>query len=370
MKGRIVVKVGTNVLTRPNKRLDYNRIMDLVEQISTLHEEKYQVVFVSSGAAGAGREYFQFENEKDPIIRKQMLASIGQGRLFQVYADFFREHTVIPSLALISRKDFHSKTSFKNMKSTLEGLLQNNIVPIINENDVVSHRESTFGDNDQLAALTAAMLQADLLVILSDIPGFYTADPKKDKKAKLIPKVEKISQELISLCEDSLSDGGTGGMYSKVKAAELASSHGIATVVTSGKEENSLLKAVREGGIGTYFVAQRKKQLSVRGKWMVTGANLKGVITIDDGAQKAVQHKKKGQNHMEKDMKNSLLAVGVIDVEGEFKKKDVILIQNSNKIRIAVGMTNYSSKEIKEMIETKEKSKGKIVIHQNHLYTL
>ncbi len=358
MRKRIVVKVGTHVLARPNGRLNYNRISDLVDQIQQIRKT-HQVILVSSGAIGAGKEFYQFTQETDPLKKRQMLAAIGQGRLFQVYTDFFREHSVITAQALITFDDFRRKESYDNIKNALEGLLDNGVMPIINENDVVSFSESSFGDNDQLAALTASMLSADLMVLLSDIVGFFTADPKKDSDAKLINAVEKISPDLLALCEDSLSDGGTGGMLSKLRAAETASDHGIPTIVCSGKEKDGLLKAVFEKTSGTLFKPiHEKKQLSIRGKWMTTAAKIRGVVTIDRGAEKALKNKK------------SLLVVGVESVQGNFAKKDVVLIKNTGKNRIGTGLVNYASEEIRKMVKSKEKPKGVVVIHKNHLYTL
>ncbi|MDH5560947.1 MAG: glutamate 5-kinase [Deltaproteobacteria bacterium] len=357
MKKRILIKIGTKVLTRENQRLNYNRITDLIDQIIQLKKD-YQVILVSSGAAGAGKEFFQFDDEKDPLIKKQMLASVGQGRLFQVYSDFFREQSVFTAQALISRSDFHSETAFENIKITLEGLLRHGIIPIINENDVTSFQESSFGDNDQLAALTATMMHVDLLVIISDIQGFFTANPKKDPQAKLIEKVESISEELLALCEDSMSSDGTGGMYSKLKAAEFAAKNGISTIVASGKEENCLLKAARGEKIGTLFPGALKKNRRSKENWMIAGANIKGTLTIDEGAQKALDNNK------------SLLAVGVLSVSGSFHQKDVVLIQNQDQIRVGVGLTNFHSHEIDQMIKDDKKPHGIIVIHKNHLYTL
>jgi len=358
MKKRILVKVGTQVLGRPNGRLNYNRISDLVDQIVTIRKD-YQVILVSSGATRAGREFCKFKEEKDPLIKRQMLASIGQGRLFQVYSDFFREHSVVTAQALLTSGNFRWKDSFQNMRNTLEGLLNHGVQPIINENDVTSYRESSFGDNDQLAALTATMMRVDLLVILSDIVGFFTADPKKDKTAKLIQRVDQITPELLTLCENSLSEGGTGGMLSKLKAAELATQHGIPTVVCSGTEEAGLMKTVYQSTSGTYFsAAKKRKPLGLRGSWMNTGASVKGVITIDKGAAQALENNK------------SLLIVGVTAVEGKFNKKDVVLIQTEQKIRIGTGIVNHESQLLKKMMKQTSKPKGVIVIHKNHLYAL
>lgn len=355
-KKRIVIKVGTNVLTRANKRLDYNRIYDLVCQIAGAHKDN-ELVLVSSGAAGAGREFFQFEEEKDPLIRKQMLASIGQGRLYQVYADFFREHAILTAQALLTKADFHSEIAYNNIKTTLEGLIRNNIIPVINENDVVSFQASTFGDNDQLAALTAALLGADLLIILSDIEGLFTADPKKDESAKLISEVEEVTGKLLSMCENTISVGGTGGMYSKVKAAEIATKHGIATVVTSGKQKNTLSTALSGKKTGTLFKASKKKKFSTKGAWMNTAAEIRGTISVDQGARQALEDHK------------SLLAVGITSVTGEFEKGDVILVQDPEKIRVGAGITKYSSKEINEFLAN-GRSKNKTVVHCDYLYLL
>jgi glutamate 5-kinase len=358
MKKRILVKVGTHVLGRENGRLNYNRISDLVDQIITILKD-YQVILVSSGATRAGREFCDFPEEKDPLIKRQMLASIGQGRLFQVYSDFFREHSVITAQALLTSGNFRWKESFRNMKSTLEGLLNQQVQPIINENDVTSYKESSFGDNDQLAALTATMMKVDRLVILSDIVGFFTADPKKDKTAQLIRQVDRITPELLTLCEDSLSEGGTGGMLSKLKAAELATHHGIPTIVCSGTEKDCLLNAVFNETTGTYFSASpNRKPLSLRGTWMNSGADVKGVITIDQGAAKALSNNR------------SLLIVGVTAIEGKFNQKDIVLVQNEEKIRIGTGIVNHNSQYLKRITKQKSRPKGVIVIHKNHLYAL
>jgi glutamate 5-kinase len=357
-KKRILVKVGTHVLGRENGRLNYNRISDLVDQIVAIRQE-HQVLLVSSGATRAGSEFCRFPEERDPLIKRQMLAAIGQGRLFQVYSDFFREHSVITAQALLTSGNFRRKESFQNMKTTLEGLLNQQVQPIINENDVTSYKESSFGDNDQLAALTAAMMKVDLLVILSDIVGFFTADPKKDKTARLIRRVDRITPELSTLCEDSLSEGGTGGMLSKLKAAELATHHGIPTIVCSGTEKNCLLNAVFDETSGTFFAASpNRKPLGLRATWMNSGAEVKGVLTIDQGAEQAL------------DSNKSLLVVGVTAIEGKFTQKDVVLIQNEERIRIGTGIVNHDSQYLKRIIKQKTKPKGVIVIHKNHLYPL
>lgn len=354
-KLRILVKVGTNVLTRDDGRLDYNRISDLVLQLAELRQEA-EVILVSSGACGAGQEFNDFAKEKDPVIKKQMLASIGQGRLFQVYADFFKEQGVIPAQALITRYDFKHPLAYQNILSTLEGLLRNDILPIINENDVVSFEETTFSDNDQLAALTAAMLQVDLMVVLSVIQGFYTGDPAQDPNAKMIEEVTEISDELVEYCQDSLSSGGTGGMLSKLKAADLAMRQGIKTIVTSGKEPGNLLKAARGEKIGTLFLPQTKKAPGPKGGWMLHHAETMGTLVVDQGAEEALRNDK------------SLLAVGVKEIEGQFDKRDVLMIRNQAGIRLGVGLASHDSQTTAELIQTKPQ--GAVLVHKNHLYLL
>lgn len=355
---RIVIKVGTNVLTRQNQRLDFNLISDLVEQISVLKQrDGHEILLVSSGAVGAGREKFDFQLEKDPLIKKQVLASIGQGRLFQVYSDFFIEQGIITAQALLTRSDFQSKISYRNIKSAFDGLLSSGIVPIINENDVVSVQATGFGDNDQLAALAAALMEVDLLIILTDIYGLYTADPKKDKEAKLIEKVEQITPELETFCGSTLSSGGTGGMYSKLKAAQIATEHGIPTVVTCGKEEACLLKVMEGKAKATEFLARKKKKLNTRGTWMNTGAHITGSLSIDSGAVSALLNNK------------SLLAVGVHSMEGDFQKGDVLLIKDLNGIRIGAGLAKLDSESLQTLIQ-EQNTRGVIVVHKNNLYTL
>jgi len=350
---RIVVKVGTNVLTRADGRLDYNQIADLVLQICELRKEA-EVILVSSGATGAGREFNSFESERDPVIRKQMLASIGQGRLFQIYADFFKENSVLPAQALITRFDFRHQDAYQNIKSTLEGLLRNDILPIINENDVVSFEETTFSDNDQLAALTAAMLQADMLVILSVIDGFYTGDPLQDPDATLIKQVDEISPDLWKYCQDSMSQGGTGGMFSKLTAAETATRNGIQTIVTNGRLPDSLLKAAHGEPIGTLFEAQEAKPHRSKGDWMLHHAPTMGKIQIDAGAESALKADK------------SLLIVGVGKIIGEFLKGDVLLIESSEGIRIGVGLASQDSSSLIPLLD--QRPQGLVVVHKNHLF--
>jgi glutamate 5-kinase len=255
----LLLKVGTNLLTKPDLKLNYKAISSIIRQIAILHK-KYAILFVSSGAVGAGRELL---NPKiaDPVVKKQVLASVGQGRLLQIYTELFQKRNIITAQALLTKKDFQNKESYYSTKEILTQLLRQNIIPIINENDVTSSVENTFGDNDQLAALTAALMEASMVIILTDTLGLYQQDPKKNEQAELIKRVENIDEKILSFAKHSLSKGGTGGMYSKVKSAQITTSHGIPTILCSGKEQDALLKAVSQENYGTYFKALRKKKI-------------------------------------------------------------------------------------------------------------
>lgn len=352
-KDTLLIKVGTNLLTKSDLKLNYKAIKSIIQQIAVLHK-KYAILFVSSGAVGAGRELLN-PNIPDPIVKKQMLASIGQGRLLQIYTNLFQKKNIITAQALLTKKDFQNKESYFSTKEILSQLLRQNIIPIINENDVTSSTENTFGDNDQLASLTAALMEVSKVIILTDTLGLYQQDPKKNKQAKLIQRVENIDEKILSFATHSISRGGTGGMYSKLKAAQITTSHGIPTILCGGKEKNALLKAINQENYGTYFVAHKKKKLSMNGKWIQTVAKISGKIFIDNGAVVALQQK------------NSLLAVGIKKIEGIFEEKAIVSILDEKNIRIAVGVVRENSQNLTKILKSETK-KRKMIIHRDYLF--
>ena len=356
MKPILLVKIGTRLLTKSNQKLDYKCIQNIIHQIAKLHKE-FSIILVSSGAVGAGREFI-LPDIKDPITQKQVLASLGQVRLLQIYFNFFQKKKILIAQALITKEDFQKKESYFNMKEIFFQLLKKNIIPIINENDVTSSFENTFGDNDQLAALTAALMQTEKMILLSDIDGLFTDDPKKNNQAKPITEIENIDATILQYAKRSLSDGGTGGMYSKLQAAQITTGHGIATVLCNGKNKNALLKAVYlEKDYGTLFLPKKKKKLSFYGKWIKTVAQIEGKIFIDSGAVDALKQGK------------SLLAVGIISVEGSFKNKSIVLILSDTGIRVAVGVSRESGAKLKQILASSEK-KGNTIVHCDYLYLL
>ena len=348
----VLVKIGTNVLTRDNGHMDINLIVDTVDQIARLND-KYKFILVSSGAVGAGKSIVGLEDEKDPVVRKQMLASIGQGKLFSLYSHVFSEKGLIAAQVLYTRKDFKNPQSYIGIRTTLVNLIRNNIIPIINENDAVSSDESTFGDNDLLAALTASMISVEKMIILSDILGLHTSDPKIDETAKLISEVSEITPELKQSCGNSLSRGGSGGMLSKLMAAEITMSHGIPTILTQGKQDGILLKILSGQSFkGTSFLPGTKKRIRFKSTWMKNIAEVKTIVTIDSGAEKALRANK------------SLLSVGIQNISGETHKGDVVLVKNQDSINVAVGLiTDTGNAE-------NSAAKNGVFIHKNNLYLL
>ncbi|MGK5093294.1 glutamate 5-kinase [Deltaproteobacteria bacterium TL4] len=368
-KTRIVIKVGTNVLQRPNGKLDYNVISELGDQLAAIHEKGFQVVLVSSGAVGAGKELVHFEKEKRSLLRKQMTAAVGQVRLMQIYSDFFLEHRILIAQILLTRADFGNRVSYLNVRNTLEGLLSAQVLPIINENDVVATEEleSKFGDNDLLAVYVAALIGADRLFFLTTARGFLKLDENGGGET-LIPVVETYHEDLLQLCHSNLSKGGTGGMLSKVKAAGMAMSFGIHAHILYGKEQNAVLRVLENEKIGTHFLASGKKIKNYQ-KWLAAGALSKGKIVIDPGAEQALRNKK------------SLLAKGIVTVEGHFEVKDLVGLFNQTGEKIGVGQVRLSEKELKQQLQVMrdlEKSNSsenknehsfvKVVIHCDHLF--
>ena len=348
-KKRIVIKVGTNVLQSRKGKLDYNLIRDLAEQISSLLNENYEILFVTSGAISAGQELRSFADEgsypidqkipweKDMILREQMMAAVGQVRLMQIYSNFFLEHQIVIAQVLVTRSDFGNRSAYLNIRNTLEGLLKMRVLPIINENDVVATEELApqFGDNDQLAVFVSALISADALFYLTNTPGLLQG-------SDLIETVKEVNDEILSYCDTTIAPGAKGGMLSKVKAAGMAMSFGIDTYILSGKSYNAVSQILAGECIGTHFVAQDQKAKSYR-KWLAMGVMGNGRLTIDAGAEIALQNKK------------SLLAAGITEVSGNFQIKDLVSIYNQSDVKIAVGRINLSSEKLKQQIHENQK---------------
>jgi len=335
---RIVVKLGTRLLTGGSKQhLDIEVMSNLTRQISALHRQGVELVIVSSGAVAAGRHKLGIEGAVKGIPYKQVLASVGQSRLMNTYEKLFDEHHITVAQALLTKSDIADRAGYLNARNTLLALMELGVICIVNENDVVSAdeiKENKFGENDILSAMVANLIDADLLMILGDTGALYTADPKTDPEAKLIPLVKKIDASIKKLCADTAGGGGTGGMITKVEAAKLATSSGVRVIFAAGKEPEIILKLASGGTQGTHFLPTITHMESRR-RWMVSGLCTKGKITVDSGAASAL----KNQNR-------SLLAAGIKNADGKFGRGDIVAIYDADGIQIGCGIVNYSSNDI------------------------
>jgi glutamate 5-kinase len=367
---RIIVKLGTRLMTGGSKQhLDMEIMSNITRQIAELHQQGIQVVIVSSGAVAAGRHKLGIEGAVKGIPYKQVLASVGQGRLMNTYEQLFDAHHITVAQALLTKSDIAERAGYLNARNTLIALMELGVICIVNENDVVSAdeiKENKFGENDILSAMVANLIDADMLMILSDTGGLFTADPKIDPSAHLIPTVGKIDASIKRLCTDSLSGGGTGGMITKVEAARLATSTGVRVVIAAGKEPGIILKLAAGEARGTQFLPTITHMESRR-RWMVSGLCTKGKLNVDSGAANAL----KKQNR-------SLLAAGIKNAEGKFGRGDIVAIFDTEGAQIGCGIVNYSSSDINLIKGTQSaniaglvnKDYGPEVIHRNNLALL
>ena len=365
---RVVVKAGTSLLTRGADRLNLEVMATLVGQIALLHARGSEVALVTSGAVSAGRHVLAAPREGRDLPLRQVLAAVGQGHLMQVYEQFFRWHDITVAQALLSRRDLSDRLSYLNVRNTLMALLERRAVPIINENDVVAVDElaEVFGDNDTLSALVANLVDADLLVLLGEVEGLYTADPNLDPKARLIPTVERLTEEIEATGGPSWGDKGRGGMATKLEAARVATASGVDVVIASGLESDILTRLADGESIGTLFPATGTKMES-RKRWMLSGLSTRGEIVVDDGAANALRG-----------LAGSLLPAGVTDVVGSFERGEIVSISDPKGGQVACGIANYSSDDVAKIKgvhsdrieEILEQKFGDEIVHRSNMVTL
>ncbi|MDM8526604.1 glutamate 5-kinase [Anaerolineales bacterium HSG24] len=331
---RIVIKVGTNVLRGGTEGIHRPRLIDLARQIARLSELGHEPVLVSSGAVFAGQELLGVmpPKRKKDIPHRQMLAAVGQGRLLALYQQIFELYSLKVAQALLTRGDLANRNRYLNARNSLLLLLQHRVVPIINENDVVAVDEIKFGDNDNLSALVANLINADLLVILTDQKGLFTADPRRDDSAKLIPEVKTIDDTILAMAGD-VGHVGTGGMTTKLEAAQLATRSGTDVVIAPGSEPDVVLRVVEGQAIGTRFPTQLS-HVESRKRWILT-ERVQGTIIIDAGAAKALVESGK-----------SLLAVGVVEVKRDFPRGATVSVLNTAGQELGRGVANYKSADL------------------------
>ena len=333
---RIVVKIGTTTLTDETGKLNTERIDEIARELTKLRKEGREVVFVTSAAISAGVERMGLSGRPATIPEKQAVAAVGQGILMQVYEKAFASYNQMVGQILLTREDTVKRDRYTNIRNIFNALFAHKIIPIINENDAVAVDEIKIGDNDTLSAQVASIIDADILIILSDIEGLYTSNPSKDKNAKLLYEVPHITENVEKAAGGAGSKHGTGGMLTKIQAAKIVVSSGIAMVIASGKEKNVFERILDGESIGTLFLS-RKDRLQFRKRWLAFGARVKGNLHVDAGCVNALE---KG---------SSLLPAGIISIEGEFKSGATLSIFDPAGREIARGLSNYSSNEMNKI---------------------
>ncbi|MDP6455283.1 MAG: glutamate 5-kinase [SAR202 cluster bacterium] len=367
---RIVVKAGTTLLTGSTDRLDLEMMSSLVGQVARLQFAGRQMMIVSSGAVAVGRKILKGQQQGRDVPVRQVLAAVGQGRLLQAYEQLFDWHGIPVAQALLTRRDLSDRHGYLNIRNTLLGLLDAGVIPIINENDVVAVDElsggEVFGDNDTLSAMVANIVDADLLVMLGEVEGLYTRDPHLDPDAKLIPKVERLNDEVGAMGGPSWSDMGRGGMATKLDAAKLATASGVDTVIAGGRTSNAIVRLADGETLGTHFPATTTRVES-RKRWMLSHMDESDTIVVDQGAVRAlVSHNR------------SLLPPGVVETLGEFRRGDIVSIVGPDREQIACGITNYDSQEIDKISQMRSTAindtlghhYGDEVVHRDNMVIL
>ncbi len=331
---RVVVKVGSRVLTVEGGGLDHGAITRLCDEMAGLRKQGIEVILVSSGAVAAGRDALRSADTTLTIPQKQAAAAVGQPLLMQAYQQACTRHGLVTAQILLTAEDLANRNRFLNARTTLEALLTAGALPVINENDSVAVAEIKFGDNDNLSALVTSLAEADLLLILTDIEGLYSANPTSDPDAQLIPLVRSITREIERMAGGSASNVGTGGMATKVTAAKKAARFGVPTILAPGKQPGVITAAVSGQEIGTLFLPA-KDGLNRRKHWIAYTLRPAGKILVDAGAQKALVAKG-----------TSLLPSGITGVEGRFERGRCVRICGPDGAEIARGLSDYSNSEI------------------------
>jgi len=329
----IVVKIGSSVLIDDQARLDPEMFACIARQVSKILAEGQRVVLVTSGAILAGRSRMKITADRDSIPVKQAMAAIGQSDIIRFYEQFFTHHGNVVAQVLLTRDDLESRHRYLNARHTLMCLMDMKVVPIINENDTVMVEEIHFGDNDNLAAMVTPLVDADLLIILSDVSGLFDGDPALGKGRCIIPVVDRVDERIESLAGGARPGMGLGGMITKVDAAKRAARYGVPTVVADGKERDIILRIIQGESIGTIFLPQEDR-LTSRKHWIAYTLKSRGDLVLDGGAVGALV--KRGK---------SLLPSGIIEVRGTFSKGELVVCLDQNGKPLARGLVNYSSAE-------------------------
>lgn len=332
---RVVVKVGTSTITYSNGKINYEKIEKLARIMTDLQNQGKEMILVSSGAGAAGVGRLGLDAKPSTIPGKQACAAVGQGILMHIYERLFGEYGQVVAQVLLTKADMVNRHSYANARNALQKMISWGVIPIINENDVVAIDEFKIGDNDNLSALVASLADADLDILLSDIDGLYTANPKTHPEAKLVSVVEEVTPAIEATAGGVGSKNATGGMLTKLQAAKNAMSAGIALVIANGENLEILRRIMKGEPVGTLFVP-RENHLRFRNQWLAFGSKISGQLIVDDGLAKALRQKGSC----------SILPVGITRVEGNFDSGDTVSVLDQEGHELARGMTNYSAEDL------------------------
>lgn len=355
LKRRIVVKVGSNVLTRDDGKLDVTRMSALVDQIAWLKQNNFDIILVSSGALACGRRELNVSKKLDSVEQRQLFSALGQAKLINLYYNLFREYKIHVGQILTMKESFGTRREYLNQRSCMEVMLQNGVIPIVNENDTVSVTELMFTDNDELSGLIASMMDVDMLIMLSNVDGIYS-NPGKKSSTSVISSVTHCD-DISKFIHQEKSGFGRGGMITKCGIAKKVADEGILVIIANGKRDNILINLIQhpEKTIHTQFLPNTESVSNVK-KWIAHSSSFaKGIIHINNKAAHTLTGKEA----------TSLLLVGVLSIEGDFEEGDIVSIQDENNKLIAVGRSAYDSKEAHKHIG---EHNVKPLVHYDYLY--
>lgn len=351
---RIVIKVGTSTITYANGKRKFSQIDRLAREISDLQNQGKEMILVTSGAVAVGVDRMGLSCKPATIPGKQAAAAVGQGVLMHTYEKFFADYGQVVAQVLITKTEAIDRHRYTNSRNTFMELMRQHVIPIVNENDVVALDELKIGDNDNMSALVAGIVDADLVIILSDVYGLYTANPQTHPEAALMPTVLEITPEVEASAGGVGSARGTGGMATKIQAAKAATSSGIQLVIASGTEKNAITRILQGEVLGTLFVS-RENRLQFRKRWLAFGAQIQGSLVVDEGCAKAI-HKAGGC---------SILPAGIFAVEGEFLAGSTVRVIDKDAHELARGLVHYSSAELAQIKGCKSAEIADILGHKN-----
>ena len=352
---RIALKIGSNVLTRKDGTLDITRMSSLVDQIAELHRNGLEIILISSGAVASGRSEIQVKGKLDDVSARQLYSAVGQAKLINRYYDFFKEHEIACGQVLTTKESLSTRRHYLNQKNCVSVMLENKVIPIMNENDTISVTELMFTDNDELSGMIATMMNVEALIILSNVDGIYNGQPG-EPGAEVIREIDS-TQDITPNIQTAKSAFGRGGMITKYRIARKVANEGIEVIIANGKTENILprLIATNSDVICSRFLPSSKTSSGIK-KWIAHSDSFaKGEIHINANAVKALSDEKA----------NSLLSVGITAIKGDFEKDDIVRIIDEKGLAIGVGKVSYDSKKTTELIGKKG---NKPVIHYDYLY--